>query len=132
MLIVGLATCGVATIWLGEMSSLPAVLVAAVVTGATSGVFMSPLQAAVADILGSEARAGTPVAALQMTSDLGAIVGSMVIGPIAEDLSFGWDFDISGIILLIAAGFWVFAPETRTTLDPAHGLVLSEVEAELA
>ena len=132
LLIVGLATCGAATIWLGEVSSLPAVLVAAVVTGATSGVFMSPLQAAVADILGSEARAGTPVAALQMTSDLGAIVGSIVIGPIAQDLSFGWDFDISGIILLIAAGFWVFAPETRTTLDPAHGLVLSEVEAELA
>ena len=132
LLIAGLASCGVATIWMGEVSSLPAVLVAAAVPGATSGVFMSPLQAAVADILGSEARAGTPVAAVQMVSDLGAIIGSMVIGPIAQDLSFGWDFDISGIILLIAAGFWVFSPETRTTINPAHGMAAPEAEPELA
>jgi MFS family permease len=118
LLIVGLAASGVATICLGAVSSLTAFMVAAFVSGATTGIFMSPMQAAVADILGSQARAGTPVAAVQMLSDLGAIVGSMTVGWVAEQLSFGWGFGISGIVLLIAALGWVLAPETRPPLEP--------------
>jgi len=132
LLMVGLASSGVATIWLGVVSSLPAFLAAACVAGATTGIFMSPLQAAVADILGSEARAGTPVAAVQMMSDLGAIVGSMAVGPIAQHLSFGWDFGISGIVLLIAAAGWVLAPETRPALEPSPGFLPAEADIELA
>lgn len=130
LLILGLAVSGVATAWLGAISSLPAFLVVSCVTGVTTGIFMSPLQAAVADILGSEARAGTPVAAVQMSSDLGAIIGSMTVGWVAEQLSYGWDFVISGVVLLIAAVGWVVAPETRRALDlPADSLPQADVEA---
>lgn len=118
LLIVGLAASGVATICLGVVSSLTAFMVAAFVSGATTGIFMAPMQAAVADILGSQARAGTPVAAVQMLSDLGAIVGSMAVGWVAEQLSFGWGFGISGVVLLIAAVGWVLSPETRPPLEP--------------
>lgn len=118
LLIVGLTASAVATAWLGAVASLPAFLALAAVSGLTMGIFMSPMQAAVADILGREARAGTPVAAVQMFSDLGAIVGSMTVGWVAEHLSFGWDFGISGIVLLIAAVGWVLAPETRTAWAP--------------
>lgn len=118
LLIVGLAASGVATAALGVVSSLPAFMVAAAVSGATTGIFMSPMQAAVADLLGSEARAGMPVAAVQMVSDLGAIVGSVTVGWAAEKLGFGWGFGISGIVLLIAALGWVLAPETRTVIQP--------------
>ena len=90
------------------------------------------MQAAVADILGREARAGTPVAAVQMASDLGAIVGSMTVGWVAEQLNFGWDFGISGMVLLIAAVGWVLAPETRTLIHPESGLVPSQADVELA
>jgi MFS family permease len=113
LLIVGLMASGMATIWLGVTSSLPVFLVAACVSGATTGIFMSPLQAAVADILGNEARAGMPVAAVQMATDVGAIVGSMAVGHIAQHLSFGWAFAMSGAILLAAGVRWMFAPETR-------------------
>ena len=75
--------------------------------------FTSPQQAAVADIIGSKARGGTAVATFQMMADLGAIVGSLAVGQIAQHLSFGWAFVISGAILLVAAVGWVFAPETR-------------------
>jgi MFS family permease len=119
LLIFGLATSGVATICLGTVSSLTGFMIAAFVSGATTGIFMSPMQASVADILGSQARAGMPVAAVQMLSDLGAIVGSMTVGWVAEEVSFGWGFGISGIVLLIAAGAWVLAPETRPKLEPA-------------
>jgi MFS family permease len=117
LLIVGLATTGVATACLGVLSSLPLFLVASFVVGATTGVYMSPMQAAVADILGSEARAGLPVAAVQMFSDLGAIIGALAVGWGAEKLSFGWDFGISGAVLLIAAVGWVLSPETRPVLE---------------
>ncbi|WP_330981749.1 MFS transporter [Mycobacterium triplex] len=125
LLIVGLAMSGVVTVWLGYASSLTLFVVVATVTGATTGIFMSPLQAAVADILGSEARAGLPVAAIQMVTDLGAIVGSMAVGWVAERLTYGWGFTISGIVLLIAAVGWVVAPETRPVLE------LCPTEAEL-
>ncbi|MEZ0350937.1 MFS transporter [Mycobacterium sp. pR1184] len=128
LLIVGLAASGAATVWLGFVSSLPMFLVVAGVSGATTGIFMSPLQAAVADILGSEARAGLPVAAIQMVTDLGAIVGSMAVGWVAERLNFGWGFTISGIVLLIAAVGWVVAPETRPVLDRDADLATSEVD----
>ncbi|KKC03816.1 MFS transporter [Mycobacterium nebraskense] len=132
LLIIGLATSGVATAALGAVSTLPAFMVAAAVSGATTGIFMSPMQAAVADILGSEARAGLPVAAVQMLSDLGAIVGSVTVGWAAENLSFAWGFGISGIVLLIAAVGWVLAPETRTLIHPEHGLAESQADVELA
>ncbi|MGA7815259.1 MFS transporter, partial [Caballeronia sp.] len=107
LLIVGLAASGVATVWLGLVSSLPAFTVAAFVSGATTGIFMSPLQAAVADILGSEARAGLPVAAVQMVTDLGAIVGSMTVG-------------------------WVVAPETRPASEPTSEMLPTAADVELA
>jgi MFS family permease len=132
LLIVGLAASGVATVWLGLVSSLPAFTVAAFVSGATTGIFMSPLQAAVADILGSEARAGLPVAAVQMVTDLGAIVGSLAVGWVAEQLNFGWGFFISGIVLLIAAVGWVVAPETRPASEPTPELLPTAADVELA
>jgi MFS family permease len=132
LLIVGLTASGVATLGLGAVSSLPAFLVVAGVVGLTAGVYMSPMQASVADILGSEARAGLPVAAVQMMSDLGAIVGSMTLGWVAEHVSFGWDFAISGPVLLLAAVAWVFAPETRPELDPAADPSSSQPDVELA
>lgn len=54
LLIVGLVTSGAATVWLGFVASLPVFLVAAGVVGVVTGIYMSPLQAAVADILGNE------------------------------------------------------------------------------
>ena len=132
LLIVGLAASGVAIVALGNVTSLPVFLVIAGVSGVTTGIYMSPLQASVADILGSEARAGTPVAAVQMMADLGAIIGSMTVGWVAEHLSFSWDFIISGVILLIAAVGWVFSPETRPTLDAAPDLLGFETDVEAA
>ena len=132
LLIVGLAASGVAIVALGNVTSLPVFLVIAGVSGVTTGIYMSPLQASVADILGSEARAGTPVAAVQMMADLGAIIGSMTVGWVAQHLSFSWDFIISGVILLIAAVGWVFSPETRPTLDAAPDLLGFETDVEAA
>ena len=112
LLIGGLVLSAATTALLGMTESLPVFFIEAVIAGAASGVYASPQQAAVADIIG-KARGGTAIAAFQMMSDLGSIVGSFGVGLLAQELSFGWAFAVSGVILLLAALGWVFAPETR-------------------
>ncbi len=113
LLIVGLTVSAASTVLVGYTSSLPVFLAAAYVTGAATGIFVSPQQAAVADIVGNKARGGTAVATFQMMADLGSIFGSLAVGQIAEHTSFTWAFVASGVVLLLAAIGWVFAPETR-------------------
>ena len=120
LLIIGLTVAAVSTALVGYTSSLPVFLAAAYVTGAATGMFVSPQQAAVADIMGSNARGGTAVATFQMMSDFGAIFGSVVVGYIAQQLSYGTAFLVSGAILLAAAVGWLFAPETRPTSSTEH------------
>ena len=120
LLIIGLSVSAVATALVGFASSLPLFLAGAFVAGAASGVFSSPQQAAVADIIGSKARAGTAVATFQMMADLGSIIGSVVVGQVAQHLSFGWAFVVSGGILLVAALGWTLAPETRGRPPAEH------------
>jgi MFS family permease len=119
-LLVGLPVAAAMTVLVGFTTSLPVFLVAAFITGAATGIFISPQQAAVADIVGSKARGGTAVATFQMMSDFGAILGSLAVGQIAEHLSYGTAFTISGAILLSAAIFWIFAPETRPRPSSEH------------
>jgi len=117
--VIGLGLSGVSTAVLGLAPSLPLFLSGALVAGLASGVFNSPQQAAVADIIG-KARGGTAIAAYQMMSDFGSIVGSVGVGLLAQHLSFAWSFALSGAILLIAAVGWLFAPETRDQSPLEH------------
>jgi MFS transporter, ACDE family, multidrug resistance protein len=120
LLIAGLLVSGIATIVVGFADSLPLFLAGAYVAGAAAGVFTSPQQAAVADIIGNKARGGTAVATFQMMSDVGAILGSLAVGQIAQHLTFATAFVVSGVILLVAAVGWVFAPETRLRPSTEH------------
>jgi MFS transporter, ACDE family, multidrug resistance protein len=113
LLIVGLTASGVATVMVGLATSLTLFLAGAVVAGAAAGMFTSPQQAAVADIVGNKSRGGTAVATYQMMADAGAIVGSLAVGEIAQHFSYAAAFVVSGVILLVAALGWVLAPETR-------------------
>ncbi|MDT5015231.1 MAG: hypothetical protein QOD39_1391 [Mycobacterium sp.] len=113
LLILGLTVSAAATVLVGFTSSVPIFLAAAYVTGAATGIFIAPQQAAVADIVGNKARGGTAVATFQMMVDLGSIIGSMVVGQVAQRASFSAAFAVSGGILLLAAVGWIFAPETR-------------------
>lgn len=113
LLIIGLSVSGVATAVVGWASSVPLFLAGAYVAGAAAGIFSSPQQAAVADIIGSKARAGTALSTFQMMSDLGSIAGSLAVGQIAQHVSFAASFVVSGVILVAAAVGWLLAPETR-------------------
>ncbi|WP_048634565.1 MFS transporter [Mycolicibacterium aurum] len=120
LLIFGLALAAVSTALVGFTTSFPVFLAAAYVAGAATGIFVSPQQAAVADVVGNKSRGGTAVATFQMMADFGSIGGSLLVGLIAQYTSYGWAFLISGIILAIAAVGWVFAPETRPRPSAEH------------
>lgn len=120
LLIFGLLLAAVSTALVGFTTSLPVFLVSAYIAGAATGIFVSPQQAAVADVVGSKSRGGTAVATFQMMADVGSIGGSLLVGLIAQYLSFSWAFVISGAILLVAALGWVFAPETRGRPPAEH------------
>jgi len=113
LLVAGLAVSGLSTVAVGFATSFPLFLVGAFLGGVASGIYSSPQQAAVADIIGRKARGGTAVATFQMMSDLGSIVGSVGVGQLAEHLSFGWAFAVSGVILVLSSVGWMLAPETR-------------------
>lgn len=120
LMIFGLTLAAVSTALVGFTTSLPLFLVSAVVAGAATGIFVSPQQAAVADVVGSKSRGGTAVATFQMMADFGSIGGSLLVGLIAEYTSFGWSFLVSGVILALAAVGWLFAPETRPAQSTEH------------
>lgn len=112
IMLAGLVLAAVGTIWTGFTTSVAAFLIATVVAGLGTGLLAPPQQAAVADILGSKARGGQVLAVFQMTLDVGAVIGPLVAGLLADQVSFGFAFGVAGVLYLLAALAWAPALET--------------------
>ncbi|WP_072811473.1 MFS transporter [Rhodococcus zopfii] len=108
----GLVVCGVGTIGMGLTDNVPLFFVTSLVAGIGSGLLGPPQQAAVADVVGSKARGGPVLAAFQMTADVGAVIGPVVGGLLADNLSYGVAFTVTGVILLAAALPWALLART--------------------
>ncbi|KAF0846468.1 MFS transporter [Nocardia caishijiensis] len=122
-LILGSTICAVGTGALGFAPSLPWFLFASFVAGIGSGMFSPVQQAALADVLGNRARGGPVLAAFQMAADLGAVVGPIVIGEVADRTSFGVGMAVTGAVLAVSAAVWVVTPEPSRIVhpeDPQH------------
>jgi MFS family permease len=119
LLIVGLFVAGVATAWVGFADSVLEFIVVTIVAGLGTGVYAPSQQAAVADVLGG-ARGGQVLAVFQMSADVGAILGPIVTGLLADKLSFSAAFGVTGALLVVAALVWLPARETlpRPSADP--------------
>ncbi|MGN8129246.1 MFS transporter [Arthrobacter sp. RC1.1 241] len=115
MMISGLLVAALATAAIGVTSDLPWFLVASTLAGVGSGLFGPAQQAAVADVIGNGRSGGKVLAVYQMTSDVGAIVGPIVAGLLADRLGFGWAFGVTGGIMLLAAVGWLPTRETLRT-----------------
>ena len=111
MMVSGLLVAALATAGIGATHDLPWFLAASALAGVGSGLFGPAQQAAVADVIGSERSGGKVLAIYQMTSDVGAIVGPVVAGLLADRLGFGWAFGVTGGIMLVAAAGWLATRE---------------------
>lgn len=106
LMVAGLLVAGLATGGIGFTSDLPWFLAASAVAGIGSGLLGPAQQAAVADVIGNERSGGKVLAAYQMTSDIGAIAGPVLVGVLADQLGYGWAFGVTGGVLVVAAACW--------------------------
>jgi MFS family permease len=112
LVLAGLVLAAAGTFWMGFTTTVPAFLASIVVAGLGTGLLTPPQQAVVADILGGKARGGQVLAAFQMTLDVGAVLGPLAAGVLADNLSYGVAFGVSGGLYLLAFLAWMPAPET--------------------
>lgn len=108
----GLAVCGLGTVVMGYVHDPVLFLVVSLIAGIGSGLMSPAQQASVADVIGSKARGGPVLAAFQMASDVGAVIGPIVAGMIVEQVSFGPAFAVTGALLLLAGLWWSRVPDT--------------------
>jgi hypothetical protein len=53
------------------------------------------------------------LAGFQMASDIGAILGPLVAGAVAQLAGFGTAFGLTALVVVLALALWLRAPETR-------------------
>lgn len=108
--VTGLVVCGLSTVVMGASDNLVIFLVLSAVAGVGSGIMSPAQQAAVADVLGAKSRGGPVLATFQMVSDIGGVLGPIAAGLLAQHLSYGVAFAVTGAVMVIAAGVWVIVP----------------------
>lgn len=118
LIIMGLLVAAAGTAFIGWMDNPWLFLALCVVSGAGTGLLNAPEQAAVADIVGQDRKAGPVMSTAQMASDLGSISGPLIAGLVVDTAGFGWAFMLTGGILVVGAISWMFAPETNVPLAP--------------
>lgn len=102
------------------VSDSRAVFVAAMAVLGVASSFLSVAPgAAVGDVVSG--RGGTVVAAFQMTADLGAVVGPLVAGVLADEYSYSAAFLATAAVVALGLLAAVFSTETRhrTTATPS-------------
>jgi MFS transporter, DHA1 family, multidrug resistance protein len=112
MMVAGLVLTGAATGGIGLTQGLLLFLAASLLAGVGAGLLGPAQQAAVADVIGRERSGGRVLAVYQMTADIGAILGPVLTGVVADAFGYGWAFAATGAVLLLAAAAWLLARET--------------------
>ena len=108
----GLVVSGLATLVTGWAGSLALLLLVSVIAGLGAGTLNPAQQASLADVIGHERNGGPAIAAVQMASDLGSIIGPIVAGVLVDRGSYPLAFGLTGLITLAAALPWLRARET--------------------
>ncbi|WP_158846738.1 MFS transporter [Saccharothrix deserti] len=126
--IAGLAVSAIGTVWLGFSGNVPTLMAASLVAGIGAGLLNPPQNAVVADVIGAKAKGGPVLAAFQMVTDCGAIIGPLLAGVLVDQFSYQAAFTLTGAMAVVALVFWLFAPETLPRAEETH--VASEVAGE--
>ena len=118
LIIIGLLVAAMSTGVIGWATSPWVFLALCVVAGVGTGLLNAPQQAAIADLVGQDRKAGSVMSTAQMSADLGAIIGPLVAGLVVDAAGYGWAFALTGGVLLVGAISWTFAPETNLPVAP--------------
>ena len=117
----GLVISGLATVTLGLADSIWLILVLCLVAGAGAGVLNPAQQATIADVVGNNRSGGGVLAGFQMATDLGTILGPVLVGVLIDRWGYAEGFAVTGVVLLLAALAWLPARETLERRRPHTG-----------
>ncbi|MGH3354845.1 MAG: MFS transporter, partial [Nocardioidaceae bacterium] len=109
---------GVAMLLVVFSTAIPVYLLAMLMFGAGSAYLGTGPGAVVGDLMRG-GRGGKVVAVFQMSSDLGAILGPLVTGALADVLSYGWAFAVTSAVLFVGVLMSARMPETLERETPA-------------
>jgi MFS family permease len=110
--ITGLVISGLATLFLGFLTSIWLILLLSLIAGLGAGILNPAQQATIADVVGNHRSGGGVLAGFQMATDLGAILGPVLVGVIIDRWGYAEGFLVTGVVLLLAALAWLPARET--------------------
>ncbi|MFJ2617811.1 MFS transporter [Glutamicibacter sp. NPDC087344] len=96
---------------MGVFTSLTGFIVCSIVAGFGGGILGPAQQASVADVIGSGRNGGKALAAFQMCTDLGSIIGPLLAGVMADMISYELAFAISASVGLVGVIAWLFVPK---------------------
>lgn len=105
---VGMTVGALATIAMGYVSNEFVFVALCAIAGLGTGIMNPSLMASVTDTIGNHRNGGRVMASYQMSSDLGAIIGPVLVGAIADASSYALGFLITGILGLAGASTWFF------------------------
>ena len=111
-IVLGLIVAGLLTAVLGVATNIWVLIVLCALAGLGSGILNPAQQATVADVIGPNRSGGKVLASFQMVSDLGAIIGPVLVGLIVDHAGYRLGFALSGLMMLLAAAGWLRARET--------------------
>lgn len=110
--LVGMLVLLSSIVLMGYFTSLPAFIILSILAGFGGGILGPAQQAAVADVIGSGRNGGKALAGFQMATDLGAIIGPLIAGVMADNISYQVALSASGAVCLIGVFAWLFTPST--------------------
>jgi MFS family permease len=127
-MILGSALLMAGALLLAVIETLPTYLLAMVILGVGAAFVTVAPSATVGDVAGG--RGGTIVAAFGMASDLGAVIGPLVAGQLADSYSFGAGFAVTAAVLAVGLVAAVLSKETRHRAGrPAAGAPATDAPA---
>jgi MFS family permease len=123
-ILVGLSIASLSTAAIGWVDNIPLFIALSVIGGIGTGLMGPAQQAAIADVVGQGRNGGKVLAAFQMATDFGSIIGPIIAGFIADQAGFGWAFTVSGALGLLGVIAWLPIKEKREAVatDPGSPL----------
>ena len=116
VIIGGLAVGAVGFLLLPSLTSRLGLMVAMMLLGVAAAADSVAPGAVLGDVVGS--RGGTVVAVFQMAGDLGAVLGPVLAGAVADSAGYRVAFAISAAVALLPLPFTALARETLRREDP--------------
>jgi MFS family permease len=109
---------GASMLLLAFTQTLPLYVLAMLLFGVGSAYLGTAPSAVVGDVM--KGRGGRVVAVFQMSSDLGAILGPLAAGALADTLSYSWAWVATSVVLLAGVVMSARMPETRVDEVPSQ------------